>query len=223
MPIIHGYNAAVAAGTETIWYSDTVWVPPTAARVHELVSGDVKDDAAGVGARTVLVTGINGSGAVASEVVIMDGTTPVNTTGSYLHISSLRVLTAGSELDNAALITATAVSDATISAAIVAGMNVSNGAMLYAGAGQQFHVRSVTISASGLTDGATSIEVALVHKPAGGLLEKTHIACLWSGATATVTVPLDLLLQSTSWIRLDATSTDAAAIVAATINYAQLA
>ena len=224
MPTVHGYNAAVAAGTETIWYSDTAWLPPTAARVHAIVSGDVKDTATGpgVGAQTVRVTGINGSGLVTSEIVTMNGTTPVNTTNSYLHISELRVLAVGSELDNAGAITATAATDSTVSAAIVAGMNVSNGAMLFAGAGQQFHVRGVTISASGLTDGATSIEVALVHKPSGLGRTTTTIAALWSGATASVTVPLDLLLTYGDWIRLDATSSDAAAKVAATINYASL-
>jgi hypothetical protein len=226
MATVHGYNAAVAAGTETIWYSDTAWLPPTAARVHQIVSGDVKDDGspAGVGAQTVRVTGINGSGLPTSEVVTMNGTTNVATVNSYLHISELRVLTVGSDLDNAGAITATADTDTTVSAAIVAGANVSNGAMLYcAGGGEQLHVRGVTVSASGLTDGATSIEIALVHKPSGLARMTTTIACLWSAATASVEVPLDLMLYYGDWIRLDATSSDAAAKVAATINYAKVA
>jgi hypothetical protein len=229
MPVIYGYNSAVAAGTETIWaHADQrdLWLPPTAARVHALVSTDVKDDGspAGVGAQTVLVTGINGSGLTTSEVVTMNGTTPVNTANSYVHVSELRVLAVGSELDNAGRIDATAATDSTISAFIVAGANVSNGAILYcAGGGEQLHVRSVTVSASGLTDGATSIEIALVHKPSGLARMTTTIACLWSGASAAVTVPLDLMLGYGDWIRLDATSSDAAAKVAATINYAKVA
>lgn len=229
MPIITGYNSSVAAGTETIWgNADAVWVPPTVARVHAIVSSDVDDNSgADTGARTLLVTGFGTGWVPLSEIVTLHasaGTTSVNTANSYLHIDRMEVLTAGSTGANEGLITATAATDATITAAIAAGLNVSNGAILYCGIlGQQYHVRSAVVSASGLTDGATSIEVRLAHKANGALLTLQTIACIWSGAGSTVTVPLDILLRPGEWIRLDATSTDAAARVAATISYVQAA
>lgn len=229
MPTITGYNASVAAGTETIWSNDaSVWVPPTAARVHAIVSSDVDDNSgADTGARTLLVTGYGASNNFLSEIVTLhatDGTIAVNTANSYVHIDRMEVLTAGSTGANEGLITATAATDSTITCAIAAGLNVSNGAILYCGeVGRQWHVRGASISASGLTDGATSIEVRLGHKRSGALLTLQTIACIWSGAASTVTVPLDLVLQCGDWIRLDATSSDAAAKVAATISYVQLA
>lgn len=224
MPTVHGYNSSVAAGTETIWAAAAgVWVPPTVAQIHNLTSDSANDDVAGSGALTVLVEGYGASGNALSEIVTMTGAVDAPTTGLYTHIHTMRVLTTGATGTNEGLILAEADTDTTDICAIPVGANVSNGAILYAGNyGQQLHVRGASISASGLTDGATSIEVRLAHKQAGALLTLTTIACIWSGAGSVVTVPLDLVLTYGDWIRLDATSSDAAAKVAATINYASL-
>lgn len=102
---IPGFMMAVAQGTNTD--VDTASVPedlipaggtyswPTVAAQLEIVSSSVNDAAAGTGARTVLVTGLNASLAVISETVTMNGLTPVTTVNSYLRVNSLNAITVG--------------------------------------------------------------------------------------------------------------------------------
>ena len=97
-------------------------VAPTVARAHALVSGSAADAAAGTGARTVRIYGLDADWNRQDEEVILDGVTPVNTVGSYLRVFRMRVTSAGAGGINAGLITATAATDATISAAIAIGV-----------------------------------------------------------------------------------------------------
>jgi hypothetical protein len=98
-----------------------LWVAPTAARVHSIVSSSTSDDLVGVGAQKVKIWGLTSWTQAAhetTEVVDMDGTTPVNTANSYVIIHRIRVIQAGSSKWNVGTITATAATDATITAAV---------------------------------------------------------------------------------------------------------
>lgn len=110
--------------TQDIWENGSTWVAPTVSRVHNIVSSDAADTLLGTGARTVTVSGISG-GLVVSENINLNGLSDVATVNSYTMINSLKVIAAGSGLVNAGTITATAVTDATITAQINIGINVS--------------------------------------------------------------------------------------------------
>ena len=119
-----GMNMDVDTATvpEDIWSRGGVWVKPTQARQHAIVSTDAKDDSAGTGARTVRIYGLTAwTTAQTSEDVTMDGTTPVNTSGSYVIIHRMQCLTFGTDGTNAGTITATAATDATVTAEIAIG------------------------------------------------------------------------------------------------------
>lgn len=99
-----------------------IWLAPTAARVHALVSDDANDDVAGSGARTVRVWGLQAwDSAETFEDVNLDGLTPVNTVNSYVTINRMRVID-WDTTQNAGIVTATAATDNTVSAAIAAGV-----------------------------------------------------------------------------------------------------
>lgn len=99
--------------------STKIWVPPTTARIHDLVSNDAADTAAGAGLRTLRVLGLTDwTLDQVTEVITLDGTTPVSTVNSYVMINRLVGITFGTVDANVGIITATAQTDATITAAI---------------------------------------------------------------------------------------------------------
>jgi hypothetical protein len=104
--VIHvfGFNPAVGTDEETVWPIDGLLGHPPSPTIMTVSSTSANDSAAGTGARTVLIEGVNGTGGITTEVVILDGQTPVSTVNTYDAIERLVVLTVGSGEKNAGLI-----------------------------------------------------------------------------------------------------------------------
>ena len=123
-----GRNIQIDSGvTADIWdggytaSASLLWVPPTVARIHQITSTQAADDDGSTGTQTIQVYGLKTwSSLETSEVITMNGVTNVPT-GSYVIIHRMKQLTAGSGGTNAGIITATADSDATVTAQILAG------------------------------------------------------------------------------------------------------
>jgi hypothetical protein len=103
--------------------STDVWVPPTAARTHDLSSTSGNDiEISGSGCRTIEVYGLTDwDTAEVSETVTMNGTGNSATSNSYVIIHRMVCRTFGSGATNAGIITATAQTDGTVTAAVKAG------------------------------------------------------------------------------------------------------
>jgi hypothetical protein len=93
---VFGFNGDVDTSVETVWpYGGILTYPSTAIQLS-VSSENAADTAAGTGARTVYLEGLDANHNVISEVVTLNGQTAVTTTKSYLHINDCYVLTAGS-------------------------------------------------------------------------------------------------------------------------------
>jgi hypothetical protein len=101
-----------------------IWLAPTAARTHNIKSASANDDGnpAGTGLRTLRIHGLQTWDSIeTTEDITMNGTTDVPTKNGYVIIHRLEPLTWGSAGPNVGLITATAVSDDSVTAQINAG------------------------------------------------------------------------------------------------------
>jgi hypothetical protein len=96
-----GYNSDVGATRETIWEQGGLYSYPASATVMTISSSSVDDTAAGTGARTVEIFGLDGDYNEINEVVTLNGQTAVSTTKSYLRINRGIVRSAGSGGANA--------------------------------------------------------------------------------------------------------------------------
>ena len=122
--------------------STHVWVPPTQARVHAIVSSDAEDATGGDGINMLIVQGLTSWDATeeTTEVVAMAGQTPVNTTNSWVIIHRMRGMTYGVFGTNAGIIKATAAVDATVTAAIQIGNGQTLMAIYGVAAGHRFAI-----------------------------------------------------------------------------------
>lgn len=179
-----GRNADIDTAAEDIWSQGGNWTPPTAARVHALVSSNAADAAAGTGARTVEIQGLDANFAMQTETVTLNGVTPVNTVGSYWIIHRMVVKTAGSGGYNVGAITATAATDATVTASIPALTNQTLMAIWQVPANNTFFLGRYYASINALT--AAKADVELWVKPFGETWQMKHIIGIASDGSGVV-------------------------------------
>jgi len=145
-----------------------IWLAPTAARIHAIVSSSDSDGKTGapssVGARTVSVFGLTSwSTSETSETVTLDGTTSVNTVNSYVTINRMRVITAGSSGPNVGTITATAATDTTITAAILPDNGSTQMAIYGWPSTQKLYITYLTASMMKASGTAADVRLRLLY------------------------------------------------------------
>lgn len=101
---VWGYNPDIDQTIETVW-ADGGTIPFIGAAGTMNVSSSSTDDAAaGTGARTIVIQGLDGDHNEISETVTLNGQTTVTTTKQFLHINYIYVATTGSGKQNAGTI-----------------------------------------------------------------------------------------------------------------------
>ncbi len=146
-----------------------IWIAPTQARIHDIVSDSASDDGspAGVGARTLRIFGLTDwDTAEVSEDITLNGTTNVPTVNSYIIIHRMRVLTKGATSVNVGKITATAQTDGTITAEIFAGQGQTQMAIYGVPSTQAAYVVSFWAGINKATAG--DVDVFLLENPEPG-------------------------------------------------------
>lgn len=137
---LSGINFDVDATDEGIWEAGGVFTWLSSAEKLKVKSSDGKDTAAGVGARTIQIRGLDENYAIQTETVIMTGAVAKETTKEYIRFLDAEVLTAGTELDNAGNITIKDNADALTLGYIHASYNKSSGVFFTVPAGKTLYV-----------------------------------------------------------------------------------
>ena len=185
------WDRADAAATQQIWLA------PTAARIHAIVSSSDLDGKtaapSSTGARTIQVFGLKTwSTNETSEIVTLDGTTPVDTAESYVIIHRMKVLTHGTTGPNSGIITATAASDGTVTAAINAGNGQTEMSIYGIPSTQVGYMTSFDVNSHNTGNPSTVLEVDFdllinehpdVDPTSSAFLIKANVGLIASGST----------------------------------------
>jgi hypothetical protein len=103
---ITGHSNVLVSGTlptlgttqATVWNRGGIYVYPTVAGIMSVSSTSANDTAAGTGARAVIVQGLDGNYNQVQETVTLNGQTGVNTANSFLRVTHMYVVEAGTGL-----------------------------------------------------------------------------------------------------------------------------
>jgi len=190
-----GRNPDVDTGSEDLWARGGTWVGPITARIHNVVSTDIADDLGGTGMETVRIYGLDADYNLIEEDVTMDGTTNVPTANAYTMIYRMTGLTAGSGGTNAGTVTATAVTDGTVTAQIEIGQGQTQLGVYQVPAGYTAYLGRY----GGSTDGAggTNVAISVFGKPFGGMFNLKHNITLRAGGSSAYTIDLEAPLVFT--------------------------
>ena len=166
---VFGYNADIDTALETVWPQGGVLTRPAAALAMTVSSSDANDDAAGTGARTVVIQGLDADYNEVSETVTLDGQTAVTMTVEMIRVNYMYVASAGSNNTAAGVIyvgtgVVTAGVPATIYNMIAVGYNASLTGSYTVPAGYTGYVVSGMFTAGQLSGTqAVTGELALIN------------------------------------------------------------
>ncbi len=99
---------------ETLWHHSTDFVSLASAERLDVVSTSANDTSAGTGLRSVLIVGLDENHLEIQEIIILNGTSPVKTTNSFIFVNHIYGWTSGSTKVNEGMITATAETSSTV-------------------------------------------------------------------------------------------------------------
>lgn len=179
-----GHNSAVGSSVETIWSEGGIYVYPSSASTMTVSSANANDTSAGTGAQTVEVEGLDSSYNEIGETIVMNGQTGVNSVHSYLRVFKIRVITAGSGLQNAGIVymgtgSITTGKPATVFNLIEAGLNSSLVGVWTVPNGHRAYLREYEFGSSV----AKAVTVSLHSKEPGEVLHIEDYRQLIDGTT----------------------------------------
>jgi len=150
-----GYNADIdTAAAETIWTVGGTLTRMTAADTFNVVSTSANDTSAGTGAQSIIIYGIDENYLAITEVVTLNGTTPVVTTNQWIGVNRAAIYLAGSGGENAGDINITVTTSGVAQAQIPTSAGSSQHAFFFVQAGHQalmdwLYINMVKISGGG--------------------------------------------------------------------------
>lgn len=174
------WDGGVATGGASL-----LWVPPTAARIHQVVSSSTNDDVGQSGVTKIHVEGLDGDYNLVEEDVTMDGTTNVATLLSYRSIYDIHAVAPDSDtVTNAGIIKLTADTDNTVTIRMNVGNNHSQHGIYQIPAGHSAFMADLTGHILRAGGGSALADFALLHRHDGEVWQRTIVASLESSGSS---------------------------------------
>lgn len=218
---IFGRNPDVdASDVETIWNGNGLYTGHNAVvqQKIQLLSTSSLDGNGLTGARTVFIEGLSGTYEEQSEIITLNGTTPVDSVLSYLRCSYAEVETAGSIGSNAGTITARQkITTANVYFNIPIGYNHTAVCVYTIPLGYTGFLRRLTGS---LIASNSNSEIRFSRRKIGGVWTIEDVGIATEALNAQKDYPLyhDEPIPEKTDIRIDATSTQNNAIITGDIH-----
>jgi hypothetical protein len=162
-----GNNPDIDSGPEDVWSGGGLYPWMSADTALEVLSSSANDTAAGTGARTVLIVGLNSSHAPISQTITLNGTTPVAIPTSLFRINSALIMSAGSgEVNNGDITIRVAGAGAT-RAVIQAGYGIARQSQYTVPAGYTLSVISLLFCINRPSSARDATVATFVRNPQG--------------------------------------------------------
>ena len=214
-----GFNPDINGTEETVWDSGGIYAYPSAATVMKVSSSSTNDTAAGTGARTILVQGLDADYNEAQEIVTLNGQTAVNTTTSFIRVNRAYVLTAGSGGTAAGDIyvgvgTVTSGVPATIYAKITLGENQTLMGIWTVPAGYTGYFDHFTV-ATGTTNANQYVAIRAIQRNFGGVFRTMIKQTIGAGGVADFVLKYPIEVQEKTDLEMRASSSGSNNLVSA--------
>lgn len=165
-----GNNPSIDTATtpEDVWSGGGVYPWMTAATSLEAVSGCAADAAAGTGARTVIISGLDAAYVEIASTVTLNGVTAVAVPVQFFRINSAAVVTSGSGQTNACDVSIRDAGAGTVRAVLPAGYGITRQSQYTVPAGHSLQVISQLFSFAQVSAGARFATFAVWTRTPGG-------------------------------------------------------
>lgn len=171
--------AVTPSAPQDVWQGAGVYTGQPvggAAETVEIFSSNAADTAAGTGARTVSIAGLDDNLFPQTENLTLNGVTAVTSVGLYRRLFRVIVLTAGSGGENAGVLTVRHTTTiANVFAQITAGYNQTQIAGVTVPANKRGRLVSIDISVRRLDGSAGSVEGRVLIRPPGGVYNAIRV------------------------------------------------
>lgn len=157
---------------DDVWNGSAAYPFPTASATTTVVSSDAADDDGSTGATQVTVEGLDANWALTTEVVTMNGTTPVELVTDLIRVNRVYVTGVGSGGANAGTI------QVKHSSTVLAHIAIGEGESLSAIYSTPASTKSYITGWSAANDGSASAKLALQVKDFGGMWRTKDVILL---------------------------------------------
>jgi len=216
--LISGISGGVGTSAITVWSQNAVYAYLSAASVMKISSTSANDTAAGTGARTVSIYGLDANYNEISEIVTMNGQTAVNTVKSYLRVFHLAVVTAGSgEAAAGTIYAGTGVVTSGVPAVVYSVYTTANGSTAAIWTVPAGYTAYITSYASGYSNASATANgtVSLTVRPFGSVFDTASQLRVSNGVQGWIAFQYPLAVDEKSDIEIRAVSSAASSGVTA--------